>query len=189
MQIIIIRHGDPNYALDTLTKKGRREAKLLADRISKTEVAAFYCSPLGRARKTASYTLKKMNRKAEICDFLQEFRGTVDHPEKGKTHCWDRMPSYWTAIDDYYSYEKWQGVELMQSRNVPEEYKRVCEGIDGILEKHGYKHNGRLFDVINENHDTIVLFCHFGVEAVILSHLFSVSPMIFGTTLLHCPPR
>ena len=132
MQLIIIRHGDPNYALDTLTRKGIREAKLLANRISEMDVAAFYCSPLGRAKKTASYTLKKMKREAETCDFLREFQGTVEHPEKGKTHCWDRMPSYWTAIDDYYSYEKWQGVDLMQSRNVPEEYKKVCEGIDGM---------------------------------------------------------
>lgn len=187
MQLIIIRHGDPNYALDTLTAKGRREAKLLAERISQTDVTAFYCSPLGRAKKTASYTLKKMNREAEICDFLAEFKGTVDHPELGTTHCWDRMPSYWTAIDDYYSYEKWQGVDLMQSQNVPEEYKKVCEGIDRIFEKHGYVHNGRLYDVVRENHDTVVLFCHFGVEAVILSHIFSVSPMIFWHNFVALP--
>ena len=28
------------------------------------------------------------------------------------------------------------------------------------------------------NHDTIALFCHFGVESVILSHLFGISPMV-----------
>ena len=77
MQILIIRHGDPNYALDTLTPKGIREAKLLASKISKMDVAAFYCSPLGRAKKTASYTLKKMNRTAEICDFLREFQALL----------------------------------------------------------------------------------------------------------------
>ena len=75
----------------------------------------------------------------------------------------------------------------MKSQNVPEEYKKVCEGIDGILAKHGYVHNGRLFDVVNGNHDTVVLFCHFGVEAVILSHIFSVSPMIFWHNFVALP--
>lgn len=49
MKLIIIRHGDPDYEHDTLTPKGVREAKLLSERISKLDVKAFYCSPLGRA--------------------------------------------------------------------------------------------------------------------------------------------
>ena len=32
MRILFIRHGDPDYINDTLTKKGHREAKLLAER-------------------------------------------------------------------------------------------------------------------------------------------------------------
>mgnify|MGYP006336934347 FL=1 len=56
MEILIVRHGDPNYALDTLTTKGIREAKLLAKRLSKLDVKAFYCSPLRKTKKTASYT-------------------------------------------------------------------------------------------------------------------------------------
>ena len=72
MRILIIRHGDPDYEKDSLTEKGWREAALLAERISQMEVAAFYVSPLGRARDTAGLTLEKMNRKAVVCDWLQE---------------------------------------------------------------------------------------------------------------------
>ena len=61
MKLIIIRHGDPDYSIDSLTEKGWREAELLSDRISKLDVTAFYCSPLGRAKDTESFTLKKMN--------------------------------------------------------------------------------------------------------------------------------
>ena len=32
MRILFIRHGDPDYANDTLTEKGHREAALLAER-------------------------------------------------------------------------------------------------------------------------------------------------------------
>ena len=54
MRLIIIRHGDPDYSVDSLTEKGWREAELLAERIAKLDVKAFYVSPLGRAKDTAS---------------------------------------------------------------------------------------------------------------------------------------
>lgn len=62
MKIIFVRHGEPDYANDTLTEKGWREARALAERICKWDVTDFYCSPLGRAKATASCTLDKMNR-------------------------------------------------------------------------------------------------------------------------------
>ena len=37
MKLFIIRHGDPNYALDTLTERGWREAELLRDRLMPRE--------------------------------------------------------------------------------------------------------------------------------------------------------
>ena len=33
MRLLIIRHGDPDYAHDTLTEKGHREAALLAEKM------------------------------------------------------------------------------------------------------------------------------------------------------------
>lgn len=71
MKLIFIRHGDPDYVNDTLTEKGRREAELLADMVSKWDVKQFYCSPLGRAKDTAAYSLKKMGREATIYPWLK----------------------------------------------------------------------------------------------------------------------
>ena len=34
MKIMIIRHGDPDYSIDSLTEKGWREAELLSQRLS-----------------------------------------------------------------------------------------------------------------------------------------------------------
>ena len=47
MRIVFVRHGEPNYANDSLTEKGRREAELLSQRIKNWKVDEFYCSPLG----------------------------------------------------------------------------------------------------------------------------------------------
>ena len=66
MRLLIVRHADPDYSIDSLTETGWKEAKLLVPRLSKLDVKAFYCSPLGRAKDTASFTLKAMGREAEI---------------------------------------------------------------------------------------------------------------------------
>ena len=57
MKILIIRHGEPDYSIDSLTPKGWDEARLLSDRLVKMEIDDFYCSPIGRAKDTAKATL------------------------------------------------------------------------------------------------------------------------------------
>lgn len=54
MKLLIVRHGDPDYTIDSLTEKGWREARYLAQKLSKLEIKDFYVSPLGRAKDTAS---------------------------------------------------------------------------------------------------------------------------------------
>ena len=61
MKLLIVRHGDPDYTIDSLTPKGWKEVDYLSEKLAKLDVKAFYVSPLGRARDTASLTLKKMN--------------------------------------------------------------------------------------------------------------------------------
>ena len=50
MRILLVRHAEPDYARDSLTPKGRREAELLSRRLCRLDVKAFYVSPLGRAQ-------------------------------------------------------------------------------------------------------------------------------------------
>ena len=49
--------------------------------------------------------------------------------------------------------------------------------LDRLLSQHGYERNGLFYRAVAPNEDTIVLFCHFGVECVLLSHLLNISPM------------
>lgn len=37
MKLIIIRHAEPDYAIDGLTEKGKKEAELLKHRLKKRE--------------------------------------------------------------------------------------------------------------------------------------------------------
>ncbi len=177
MEILIIRHGDPDYDRDSLTEKGWKEARLLADRLSKLEIKAFYCSPLGRAQDTAKPTLEKMNREMQIMPWLREFEGGVIRDGK-RVLAWDQLPGYWKDVPEYYSKEDWYKTDLMQSANVEEEYAWVTAELDKLLAAHGYLHEDGKFRVLKENHDRIVLFCHYGVSCVLLAHLLDMSPMI-----------
>ena len=98
MKLLIVRHGDPDYTIDSLTEKGWREAEFLSERLTKLEIRDFYVSPLGRAKDTASPTLKKMNRTATECDWLREFDVLIDRPDvtDKKIIPWDWLPQDWT---------------------------------------------------------------------------------------------
>lgn len=179
MKLIIIRHGDPDYSIDSLTPTGWKEAELLADRVSKLDVKAFYVSPLGRAKDTASLTLKRMGRTAEEKSWLQEFPLQVMKPNFTQPDvCWDWLPQDWTAEPRFYDRHQWPDVPVFANHDVRQAYTRVCEGLDALLASHGYVRQGNLYHAQQPNEDTVVLFCHFGLECVLLSHLMGVSPMV-----------
>lgn len=178
MKLMIIRHGDPDYAADSLTEKGWREAELLKKRMVKIEVKDFYCSPLGRAQDTAKPTLTALNRTAETCDWLREFAGYIVVPESGeRTIPWDLKPDFWTRVPNFFDKDEWINTPIMQSGSINKEYNRVCSELDKLLEKYGLVRNGNLYNVKAETTDTVVFFCHFGVECVLLSHLLNISPV------------
>ena len=63
----------------------------------------------------------------------------------------------------------------------------VNNGLDTLLAKHGYVRNGNYYNAICPNNDTIVMFCHFGVECVILAHLLGISPMLLWHGFMAAP--
>lgn len=177
MEILIVRHAEPDYSIDSLTPKGWVEAELLSRKLEKMDIKEFYCSPLGRAKDTASLTLKKMNREAKILDWLKEINDK----------CRDFLPSYWTNIEEYYSKDDWNKIELMESTNARAICENVAIELDKLLAEYGYVHEGNIFRVERECRDRIVLFCHYGITGAILSHLFGISPVIYWHHFVAAP--
>lgn len=179
MKLIIIRHGDPDYSIDSLTDKGWKEAEFLSNRIVPLNAKAFYVSPLGRARDTASVTLNKLNIEAEILPWIREFHAPIiDENTKKERIPWDWLPADWTAIENFYHNNLWHKVPVIETADVYSEALRVYNGLDDLLKRHGYEREGKIYRALRSNTDTIVLFCHFGVECVMLGHLLGISPMI-----------
>lgn len=178
MRIIFIRHADPDYSIDSITEKGRREAELLSKRVIKWDVNQFYCSPLGRAQATAKYSLGKLNRDAVTYPWLREFVGHVTNPATGYDHiCWDLMPDYWTKESAMYDKDNWSQSNIMKSstNDIDHEWNLVKEGIDNILANHGYIRKDSYYTVEKHNDDTIVIFCHLGVTMAMMSHLLGIA--------------
>lgn len=179
MKLLIVRHGDPDYSIDSLTPTGWVEAELLSKRLSKLTVKEFYVSPLGRARDTSKATLEAMDRTAQVKPWLREFAPRIRKPgEESESVLWDWVPELWTADPILYDAENWFRSELFAGVPVEEEYRWVCQGLDELLAQHGYVREGRLYRAAQPNEDTLVFFCHFGLECVLLSHLLGVSPMV-----------
>ena len=178
MKLLIVRHADPDYSIDSLTPTGWEEAKLLADRLSKLDIKAFYVSPLGRAKDTASLTLKALGAEAEVKEWLKEFPAVVQKPGRPNSIAWDWLPQDWTANPDFYDLDKFWNAPFFQETGLKEIVLDIWKGLDELLADHGYVRQGNLYRAEKPNEDTIVLVCHFGLQCVLLGHLLGISPMI-----------
>lgn len=186
MKIMIIRHGDPDYSIDSLTQKGWREAELLAKRLKNAKIDDFYTSPLGRAKDTASLTLKEYQKDAKVLNWLREFDGKIKSPftDKGRI-CWDLPPSLWCNEEKYYQNDSWYKTSLMSGGNVKEIYDETVTGIDNLLSSYGWNREGRVYRCGEDK--TIALFCHFGMGITVLSYILGISPVVAQNNFFLAP--
>ncbi|MBO4866643.1 MAG: histidine phosphatase family protein [Ruminococcus sp.] len=180
MRILILRHGEPDYAKDCLTETGIAQAKLLAERLAGEDIRDFYVSPMGRARETCAATLEKYpGKQAEVCEWLHEFDLMWENPDSGKKEMvWDVPPDYWTEIPEFYQKEGWYQHPAMKAAGMGERIQGVNAGADAVLAKYGLIRNGRHYEVKQKCDDTIAMFCHFGAMCAVTAHLLNISPMI-----------
>lgn len=178
MKLLFIRHADPDYSVDGLTPDGLAEATLLGERLKNIPIVKAYVSPLGRAARTAEMGLVHHTVPTETKDFLHEFRGEMVDPVDGHTHgFWDFYPGYLADHPDLYDREGWRNNDLVKENGIAAEYDRVIKEFDAVLAGHGYRRDGLCYRAVRPNRDTIAFFCHFGIGAVLMSHLMNCSPM------------
>lgn len=181
MRLIIIRHGEPDNPNQTLTSKGFDEVNALSRYLRDFKFDEAYVSPLPRAKLTAEAVLKPLNKKAIELSWLQEFTHFVEVPYSSNTVInWDFMPSFFTDQNDFYDNDKYLEHKTLQSGNIKKYYQEVTDGLDQLLAKYGYVRNGKRYDVVNSNRDVVILFCHFGLMSVIMSHLMNIPYVVIA---------
>lgn len=194
MRIVFVRHCEPDYTIDSLTPRGWEEASLLADRVSKWNVDDFYMSPLGRAKDTAKVSLDRraelgLNHEASVLPWLKEFYYDLKYPDTNEPcMCWDHMPSYFSGNKDLHDKDRWYDTDLMRSGNIRAEYEAVTSAFDELLKGYGYvRRRDGTYEVTSHNDKIIVMFCHFGVTALLTGHMTGVAPTCLWQNFFMAP--
>lgn len=178
MKLLFIRHGDPDYERDSLTEDGIKEAELLRERMNKMPLDGAFVSPLGRAALTAEIALKDKAIVPTECGWLREFDATIVKPDSGaKGVIWDLLPSYY-APNSQLRGESWDKCDLFKNSDASEKYANVAQKFDRLLCSLGYRRSDKIYKAEKPNDKTYAFFCHFGIESVILSHVFDISPYV-----------
>ncbi|MBR1764198.1 MAG: histidine phosphatase family protein [Ruminococcus sp.] len=179
MKLLLIRHGEPDYANDCLTDLGRRQAERLGARLKEEEVAAAFTSPMGRARETADIALGDRDVPLTVCDWLHEFDVAVRDggPDK-MVSVWDMTPKLWTRDGLLYDREGFAESELIAGTGAPERYEAARRGLDALLAERGLVREGGIYRRQGDCCETLAFFCHFGATCVLIAHLLGVSPVL-----------
>jgi len=182
MLLYIIRHGEPDYATDSLTVNGKKQADALAERLSTHGLDEIYSSPLGRAIQTALPTCNKLKLKYKIEEWMSEDKVWDDMSavlDDGKRD-WAFSCQNTNLIDTDYSYENWHTMPLLSSCKSPSGcYRRISNNSDKFLKQLGYKREGKVYKIISPSDKKIAAFCHHGFGTVWLSYLLSFPLHIF----------
>lgn len=179
MEIVLIRHGEPEWIRDglnvvdpPLTERGLRQAQCVAKALDGEEFDEIVISPLLRARLTAAPLLAKRAADEVIESFLEEIREPNWHgtPVELAKKAYEEERSRAAAA-------RWEGVVGGEaSRDFVE---RVRAGLTEFLAARGVYRTKQILPVwhIDQSHRRIAVFAHAGTNGVLLCHLLGLDPV------------
>lgn len=184
MNLYIIRHGDPDYSTDSLTKLGHKQAEKLSIKMKDFSPNEIYSSPFGRAKQTADHCISKWELELHIVEWLRELAWG---DKSGNAYS---TSSPWIINEDYIknkgyfpSGDNWKNLpELSKDRLIDDIEERIKK-FDTFMKTQGYIRKGQLYDAVIPNDKNIVFFCHGGLGCALLAHLLNIS---FWHMITHC---
>jgi probable phosphoglycerate mutase len=180
MEVLLIRHGDPDYANDSLTKRGVVEAQQLANALSSVVIDDLYVSPLGRAQATCALTAEAKNETPITLDWLRE-RGI----KRGPVYLWEAPGEMLLGSETLGTQNDWFEPDgaMPEGR---EQFERIRAGFDDLMRSYGYVRQGHRYRVENGSNKRIALFCHKGVILTLLADILHWAlPMVFVSLHIH----
>ena len=137
MEVILIRHGDPDYARDSLTPHGQLEARAVADRVHALQPEALYVSPMGRAQQTAAAIAQKTGLGMTTLPWLHELNGDFD---RGRW-CWSIPPAEVPGPAHLMTADNWHD-HVPYGALVRPQTDQLRYHVDSLLAKYGYIREG-----------------------------------------------
>jgi len=197
MRILLVRHGDPDYATDSLTEAGRAEAKALARRLAKHGVDRLFSSSMGRARETAAHIGEAVGLHATVLPWTREL-GTwgpggetkawrMDCARWGFDAAWDMHGETVRAQAPWPTSADWTDFTPVRGSGCAEAFAQLQAESDAWLASLGYQRDGGRYRIVAGNRDTICLACHGGFGLTWLAHLLELPvPLVWTGFFLPC---
>lgn len=184
MKIYLIRHGDPDYANDTLTGRGHREAEALVAYLRTEGIGRIFSSPMGRARDTARYSAESLGLEVSVEPWMAEL--DIAAGSEARHAAWDipghsiRNPEY---LRNTATFELVPSLPEPRVRKIMEELRGSS---DTFLASLGYVRDGGVYRIAKHNDHRIAVFAHGGFGLTWLSVLLEIPlPLMWGGFFLH----
>lgn len=187
MLLYLVRHGEPNYALDILTEKGEKQAELAAQSLENRGITRIFSSPDGRARLTAKPLCDRLELPCGIEPWASENRHydeiSVTTGDGRTGWVYEVLPRSALCAQSLRDRgDKWYEDPLFAGVPVKATAERIANGFDDLMNRLHYRREGPYYIQEEENPETVALFCHHGVGTTVLAHLFGVPVPIFWTS-------
>jgi len=179
MEIVLIRHGEPEWVRDglnvvdpPLTERGHRQAQRVAGALDGQEFDEIVISPLLRPRQTAAPSLSRLDADEVVEPFLEEIREPNWHgtPAELAQKAYEEERSRAALA-------RWEGVVGGEaSRDFVE---RVRAGMTEFLDVRGVYRTKQILPVwhMDQADRRIAVFAHAGTNGVLLCHLLGLDPV------------
>lgn len=174
MHLYLIRHADPDYAHDTLTRQGVKEARALARRMAAVGLTHLYSSPLPRAVLTAQAIARLCPVPIVQQDWLVE-PAYLTVVQNGTTYkIWDAFGEDVRSRKTPPTQETWNLVPPFDAPEVGEMWRGFRLRADELLARHGYVREGSRYRIRRRNRDRLALVAHNGTFLLFLAHLLEL---------------
>lgn len=165
MYLYLIRHGDPNYALDCLTERGKLQAAAVAQRLQHAGITQVYSSPMGRAKETAQYTCDLLGLPMQIepwsHEILNDHIRSTGFPEGEPTVLYRVQNSFYLENGMYdLPFSQSADAPGFRETEIALAQKEIVEGGRDFLARLGYREENGLYRIENPNEERVALFCH-----------------------------
>ena len=179
MEIVLIRHGQPEWVRDglavvdpPLTDLGRRQAELLAKWVLDEHFDEILVSPLVRARQTAAPLLEALGRDEVIDPWLEEIRDPLWHGSPA-----EKAAEAYAELRGRRAEERWHG--LNGGESMRDFVARIRAGATDFLAARGVVRTDMDLPVwqITEPGARIALIAHAGTNSVTIAHLLGLEPV------------
>jgi broad specificity phosphatase PhoE len=174
VRVYVIRHADPDYANDTITRQGHIEARALSERLADYKLDTIFASPLGRAQDTARYSSERIGLPIHTEGWLTELNLRVSIGSRHDVAAWnvpgDKIRSRSGTGDS----SVWTSAPEIRIPLVETAIESVANASDEFFRRLGFERNDHRYSILEPNNRQIAVFCHNGLGLTWMAHILAV---------------